>query len=326
MDARGANMNREYTIRDAIECGLRMLGESSSTPRLDIDLILCKIMDLDRIKLMMSYNKVMTEMEIKEFGMMVDQRMKKKPIAYIINEKEFMGLNFYVNESVLIPRPDTEIIVEEVLSIIDQISFEKGDIGSIPTKYVVGDDGLKATDTRKTVRIMDMCLGSGAIALSIGKLSDKKLEICGVDISKEAIEIAGINRKRLGVESDIKFIESDLFSNAELDFYKGKLDILVSNPPYIENAVIPTLESDVRDYEPMLALAGGEDGTDFYVSIIESAPRYLKIGGWLIFESGHDQADKIKSYMKEFGFEDIYYKQDLQGFNRMVAGRLKNIL
>src|SRR3712207_5902786 len=235
MDVKGVIMDKEYTVRDAIEYGLRLLGESSSTPRLDIDLILCKIMDLDRIKLMMSYNKVMTAMEIKEFEMMIDQRRRKKPIAYIINEKEFMGLDFYVNESVLIPRPDTEIIVEEVLSIIDKISLEKGEIGSMPTKDLTKDDGLKASDTRKPIRIMDMCLGSGAIALSIGKLSDKNLEICGVDISKEAIEIADINRKRLGVESDVKFIESDLFSNAELDFYRGKLDILVSNPPYIRS-------------------------------------------------------------------------------------------
>lgn len=295
------NNTINYRLKDAIEYGMDKLKDSSPSPRLDVDLMLCKVMDFDRMKLMMSYDKPMHPEEIKEFERMLEQRSMRKPIAYIINEKEFMGLNFYVKENVLIPRPDTEIIVEEVLDIIDRAPKE-------------GENG--------PIKVMDMCLGSGAIALSIAKLSSVDLQICGVDISKEAIDVARVNRRRLGLGACVDFVESDLFSSSDLEVYLDSLDILVSNPPYIEDHVIEGLEPDVKDYEPILALAGGDDGMDFYKSIIKSSPKFLKIGGWLVFESGHDQAEKIKNEMEKVGFDCLYFKKDLQGYNRMVAGRL----
>lgn len=289
-----------YRLKDAIEYGLDRLKDTSPSPRLDVDLILCKVMDYDRMKLMMSYEQVMLSQERELFEEMIHERTMKKPIAYIINEKEFMGLDFYVDENVLIPRPDTELIVEETLGIIDKMKDK----------------------SNEPIRVMDMCLGSGAIALSIAKLSEANIEVCGVDISKGAIDVARVNRRRLGLGSCVDFVESDLFSSVELDKYRDSLDILVSNPPYIEKDVIRGLEPDVKDYEPMLALDGGDDGMDFYISIIESAPQYLKLGGWLVFESGHDQAQKIKLQMEKRGFDSLYFKKDLQGFDRMVVGRL----
>lgn len=149
-----------------------------------------------------------------------------------------------------------------------------------------------------------------------GKAKDGTVNFIGVDISKSALEVATINRKSFGLDI-VKLIESDLFTN--LGDYRGCLDIIVSNPPYIEDQVIEGLERDVKDYEPRLALAGGNDGMDFYNRIIEDAYDYLKLGGKLVFESGHDQAEKILKKMTQVGYTKAYTKKDIQGFDRLVA-------
>ena len=226
--------------------------------------------------------------------------MNKMPMAYIFNEKEFMGFNFYVDENVLIPRPDTELIVEELIYHIN-----------------------KLTPKNKDLKVLDMCVGSGAIIISSAKLINDKdnVSLYAVDISKEALSISKKNALNLNADN-ITFIQSDLFSSKNLDPLKGKLDIIVSNPPYIKEDVIESLESDVKNFEPMIALSGGQSGMDFYNKIIEDSREFLKLDGILIFESGHDQAEDIIFKMKECGFTDIYSKKDIQGFDRMVAGKL----
>lgn len=286
------NIIAEYTEK---------LKTSSPTARLDVELILSNVLGYDdRIQLIMNYEKVLEENQFKKFIDLFEKRMNKMPMAYIFNEKEFMGFNFYVDENVLIPRPDTELIVEELIYHIN-----------------------KLTPKNKDLKVLDMCVGSGAIIISSAKLINDKdnVSLYAVDISKEALSISKKNALNLNADN-ITFIQSDLFSSKNLDPLKGKLDIIVSNPPYIKEDVIESLESDVKNFEPMIALSGGQSGMDFYNKIIEDSREFLKLDGILIFESGHDQAEDIIFKMKECGFTDIYSKKDIQGFDRMVAGKL----
>lgn len=286
------NIIAEYTEK---------LKTSSPTARLDVELLLSNVLGYDdRIQLIMNYEKVLEENQFKKFIDLFEKRMNKMPMAYIFNEKEFMGFNFYVDENVLIPRPDTELIVEELIYHIN-----------------------KLTPKNKDLKVLDMCVGSGAIIISSAKLINDKdnVSLYAVDISKEALSISKKNALNLNADN-ITFIQSDLFSSKNLDALKGKLDIIVSNPPYIKEDVIESLESDVKNFEPMIALSGGQSGMYFYNKIIEDSREFLKLDGILIFESGHDQAEDIIFKMKECGFTDIYSKKDIQGFDRMVAGKL----
>lgn len=286
------NIIAEYTEK---------LKTSSPTARLDVELLLSNVLGYDdRIQLIMNYEKVLEENQFKKFIDLFEKRMNKMPMAYIFNEKEFMGFNFYVDENVLIPRPDTELIVEELIYHIN-----------------------KLTPKNKDLKVLDMCVGSGAIIISSAKLINDKdnVSLYAVDISKEALSISKKNALNLNADN-ITFIQSDLFSSKNLDPLKGKLDIIVSNPPYIKEDVIESLESDVKNFEPMIALSGGQSGMDFYNKIIEDSREFLKLDGILIFESGHDQAEDIIFKMKECGFTDIYSKKDIQGFDRMIAGKL----
>ena len=286
------NIIAEYTEK---------LKTSSPTARLDVELLLSNVLGYDdRIQLIMNYEKILEENQFKKFISLFEKRMNKMPMAYIFNEKEFMGFNFYVDENVLIPRPDTELIVEELIYHIN-----------------------KLTPKNKDLKVLDMCVGSGAIIISSAKLINDKdnVSLYAVDISKEALSISKKNALNLNADN-ITFIQSDLFSSKNLDPLKGKLDIIVSNPPYIKEDVIESLESDVKNFEPMIALSGGQSGMDFYNKIIEDSREFLKLDGILIFESGHDQAEDIIFKMKECGFTDIYSKKDIQGFDRMVAGKL----
>lgn len=286
------NIIAEYTEK---------LKTSSPTARLDVELLLSNVLGYDdRIQLIMNYEKILEENQFKKFIALFEKRMNKMPMAYIFNEKEFMGFNFYVDENVLIPRPDTELIVEELIYHIN-----------------------KLTPKNKDLKVLDMCVGSGAIIISSAKLINDKdnVSLYAVDISKEALSISKKNALNLNADN-ITFIQSDLFSSKNLDPLKGKLDIIVSNPPYIKEDVIESLESDVKNFEPMIALSGGQSGMDFYNKIIEDSREFLKLDGILIFESGHDQAEDIISKMKECGFTDIYSKKDIQGFDRMIAGKL----
>ena len=299
-------VNLAMLIKDIIEKYSGILSATSPTARLDVEIILCHILGWDRIKLMINYGQDLDGEQLYIFKTMIAKRVDQMPIAYIINKKEFMGLEFYVDERVLIPRPDTELLVEDLVESLADIE-DKGQVGP-------------------EINVLDMCTGSGAIILSgasqwkdrkgLRKDNDKKINFIGVDVSRPALEVASKNRDSFGLDG-VNLIESDLFG--QLGAYKGRLDIIVSNPPYIEDQVIEGLEKDVKDYEPRLALAGGEDGMDFYNKIIEEAYDYLKPGGKLVFESGHEQAEKILKKMAQVGYIKGYTKKDIQGFDRLVA-------
>lgn len=220
------------------------------------------------------------------FRKYVSRRSKHIPLQHIVGTQWFMGLEFNVNEHVLIPRQDTEVLVEETLKLLN------------------GGE-----------RVLDMCTGSGCIIISIAK-NAKLFEAVGIDISKDALCVAKDNARKHDV--DAEFVESDLFSELE----DSKYDVIVSNPPYIETDEISRLMPEVCEHEPILALDGGADGLVFYRRIISESCRYLKNGGSLLLEVGHNQADEVCRLMTEAGFKDVSGVKDLCGIRRVCKGRL----
>lgn len=224
----------------------------------------------------------------------IRRRAAHIPLQHITGEQEFMGYPFYVNEHVLIPRQDTEILVEEAIQVM-----------------------------RPKMKVLDMCTGSGCIVLSILKMCREKyymtdLQGIGADVSEEALKVARENSRRLGVP--VTWIQSDLFAKIPEE---EKCDVIVSNPPYIETAVIDTLQEEVRLHDPYIALDGKEDGLYFYRRIISEAGKYLKPQGKLMFEIGCDQAEAVEELMKNAGYEQITVKKDLAGLDRVVYGTLQ---
>lgn len=278
-------------IRDAIVEYSKQLDIISDTPRLDVEILLQKALGgVDRLYIHLNLSK---ELEIEQeeiFLRFIEERLKGRPIAYIVNNREFMGLDFYVKEGVLIPRPDTEILVEEIIELCK------------------GKDDLD---------ILDIGTGSGAITVSLAKYIEKS-RLTSLDISEIALEIAKKNAKSNGVIDKINFIKSDLFQ--QIVGTNLKFDIIVSNPPYIRKRDIDELHTQVKDYEPYNALEGGIDGLDFYRNITEQSKNYLKPGGILAYEVGHDQAEEVVKIMQNNGYNKIYIKKDLQGIDRVVIG------
>ena len=202
-----------------------------------------------------------------------------------------MALPFFVDENVLIPRPDTENLVETVLGLIDK---------------------------EKDVHILDMCTGSGCIAVSLAYYLPNS-KITAVDISDSALKVAKHNARLNNVDGQIFFIKSNLFERLPKTL-KEKIDIIVSNPPYIPTKDMEDLMREVRDYEPNQALDGGEDGLRFYHPIINDCMEYLRPGGVLAFEIGYNQAEPVENLLKDYGFSNIEIKKDLAGFDRVIFG------
>lgn len=224
----------------------------------------------------------------------IRRRAAHIPLQHITGEQEFMGYPFCVNEHVLIPRQDTEVLVEEAIQVM-----------------------------RPKMKVLDMCTGSGCIVLSILKMCREKyymtdLQGIGADVSEEALKVARENGRRL--EVPVTWIQSDLFAKIPEE---EKYDVIVSNPPYIETAVIDTLQEEVRLHDPYIALDGKEDGLYFYRRIISEAGKYLKPQGKLMFEIGCEQAKAVEELMKNAGYEQITVKKDLAGLDRVVYGTLE---
>ena len=279
------------TIREIFNTYMEELSHISDTPKLDIEILLSKALgDVDRLYIHLNLHKELTKEQLDSFNKMIQDRLKGRPIAYIVNNREFMGLDFYVEEGVLIPRPDTEPLVEEVIELV------KG---------------------KENLKIVDIGTGSGAITVSLAKYI-KDCQVYSLDISDKALSIGLKNAISNKVEDKINFIKSNIFSGIE---DKGlELDVIVSNPPYIRRADINTLHTQVKDYEPYIALEGGEDGLNFYRDITRESVKYLKDKGILAFEVGHDQAEDVSEILKHNGYTNIYTKKDLQGIDRVVIG------
>ena len=250
---------------------------------LDARLLLEEVCRTDRNRLLVHGDRAVTEEEETQFRIFIERRSTHEPLQQITGWQEFMGLRFSVTEDVLVPRQDTETLVEEVM------------------RYL--RDGME---------ILDVCTGSGCILLSLLRYSN----VCrgvGCDISEKALAVAGQNAKELGISA--QFIQSDLFESIE-----GRFEYIVSNPPYIRKDMILTLMEEVRDHEPLIALDGGEDGLDFYRKITREATEHLYSGGMLFFEIGYDQGEAVKLLMEEEGYEEVTVSQDLAGLDRVVYG------
>nr|WP_318684093.1 peptide chain release factor N(5)-glutamine methyltransferase [uncultured Acetatifactor sp.] len=274
---------------------------------LDARLLLEHVCQTNRNDLLVHGNRELSEEQIKEYENLIAGRRERRPLQHLTGEQEFMGIKFQVNEHVLIPRQDTEILVEEVLRELS--------------------DGS---------RILDMCTGSGCILISLLHYSNRCRGI-GVDISEEAIKIAKQNAVKCGLrlqepygawgaeeewglcrESEVGFLCSDLFFSV-----KGEYEVIVSNPPYIATAVLETLMPEVRDHEPRQALDGHEDGLFFYQKIIFGSKRHLVGGGKLYFEIGYDQGEAVSDLMRQNGFTHVRTVKDYGGLDRVVSGILE---
>ncbi len=272
------------------ELALEAAGVAEAS--LDARLLLEYICHTDRNELIVHADRRRSSLEEQFYRTVIEKRAERVPLQYIIGEQEFMGLRFKVNEHTLIPRQDTEILVEEALHRLS--------------------DGM---------RILDMCTGSGCILLSLLRYSNE-CEGVGIDISGEALKVARENAEQLHLEAS--FLEGDLFAPLA-DFVSDKttdrlFDMIVSNPPYIETAVISTLMPEVRGHEPTKALDGGGDGLHFYKEIVVQAPMYMRKGAHLLFEIGCGQGEAVMSLMRAAGFEQVGIFKDYAGMDRVVSG------
>lgn len=232
--------------------------------------------------------------DVTEFRRLINKRAERIPLSHITGNREFMGLTFKVNEHVLIPRQDTEILVEEAM------------------RYI--DDGM---------RVLDVCTGSGCIIISLMNYKNN-LRAVGIDISEDALAVAKENAELLqsSERGEIKFLQGDLFGAlSDENISDKKFDVIVSNPPYIRDEDIASLSPEVRDYDPYIALCGGTDGLDFYRRIIEKAPLYLSSEGRIFLEIGCDQKNDVENLLKEAGFSDIRCIKDYAQLDRVVCGQ-----
>lgn len=270
------------TLAQTFELGKKLLNENEiPDANLDAWYLMEHVFHVNKAQYYINAEKKIKEPLYQKYIELIKMRATKYPLQYIIGTQEFMGLNFIVNEDVLIPRQDTEILVEEVM------------------KYATGKS------------VLDMCTGSSCIITSLAILCKLKKAV-GVDVSKKALEIAKKNVQNHNV--DVELIHSDLFEQVT-----GKYDIIVSNPPYIPSKVIDGLMPEVKDHEPILALDGMEDGLYFYTKIIDQAKIYLEKKGLIFFEIGHDQGIQVKDLLEESGFVDIKVIQDYAGLDRVVC-------
>ena len=257
-------------IQSAVIEGTSVLkNKSIISAQLDTEILMAKALGKSREYIILNHDKVLNIENLEYFKKLIHERATRKPIAYLLNKKFFWKSEFYVNKNTLIPRPDTEIIIEQI---------------------------LKVTKNKNYLRILDIGIGSGCILLSILK-ERKNYYGTGIDISKDSLEISKINAKKLLVEERIKFYKSDVDK-----FAQGKYDLIVSNPPYIKKNNLKYLECDVLKFEPKIALDGGLDGLSVIRKVIKKSSELLKKNGKFILEIGFDQKSKVIKLLKNKGF------------------------
>lgn len=324
-DGNSTGSGTQMTLQEALQRGEQYLCDCGiEDASIDAWLLLEFVTGIRRAMFLAERRSRMKADHQQQYFLLIKERGKHIPLQHLTGEQEFMGLSFRVNEHVLIPRQDTEVLVEEALKRV-----------------------------KPGMHVLDLCTGSGCIAVSIAKLapqtdswkglqqcragkssilpgsalhtdvpdstlkmdvSDRILQVDASDISEEALAVAGENIKRL--EAPVHLIHSDLFEQIT-----GQYDMIVSNPPYIRTAVIEELAEEVRRHEPYRALDGKEDGLYFYRRIVEECKKYLVSGGYLLFEIGYDQGMEVSKLMLEHGFEEVQVYKDLPGLDRVVAGK-----
>jgi release factor glutamine methyltransferase len=283
------------TIRDIINKTMQKL-EAAGIPsaRLDAEILLAFCLSCDRLEFIKNPDKTIHEAQLATFNQLVIRRLRWEPVAYITGRKDFWSFTLEINSSVLIPRPDTEVVVEEALAVCRTQSFNRP-------------------------RILDIGTGSGAIALALAK-EIPEAQITATDISLPALQLAQKNACVLGLENSITFLQGDLFQPVH-----GEFDLIVSNPPYIGAEEYETLAGGVKDFEPREALWAGETGVEFYEKLIYQAHSRLKENGWLLLEIGAKQSETVRAIMAENAcfYDRIDVSADYAGLSRVIKGRKK---
>ncbi len=278
-------------LNQAIE-RLRLAG--IDRPRTNAELLLGTVLNKSKVDLYLDKDRILTSDEIEKFNQYIKERISHRPVQYIIGTLEFFGLEFKVDQRVLIPRPDTETLVEVV---IEQLA------------------------NKENPKIIDLGTGSGAIAITLAT-NLKSPFIYATDVSKEALEVAKENAKSNNVESQIEFLCGDLFEPLKNKDIEGQIDCVVSNPPYVSKDELETLPREIKDYEPIVALESTEEGIFFHEKIIEGSLDFLNKSGILALEVGLGQADKVADLIQNRkDFKSVEIKKDLGGIERIVVSR-----
>lgn len=293
-------------VKEMLTMGEKQLMDSDiADATRDCKILYCYMMDIPFSKIILEYQNMLQDRLCEKYFELIDRRSSGEPVQYIMESQEFMGLEFIVNENVLIPRQDTETLVEDALEIIN-------------TGTLRGED---MDVRRKEWDILDLCTGSGAIGVSLARIANKVNVTCS-DISEGAIKVAKENAQKHGVAKSVKFEQGDLFKPFSKHFRKQKFDMIISNPPYIKSSVIPTLQKEVCEHEPLSALDGGESGLDFYERIVSGVGSHLRKSGVLLLEIGHDQGEAVSGLLSRNGeFTSIRVLKDLANRDRIVFAK-----
>ena len=285
-------------IKKLLQMGVDKLGEREYlNPTLDALLILCYLLNVDKSYLYTHGDRVVSEEIVDKFLYLIEKRKTGYPLSYLLKEKEFYDLSFYIEEGVLVPRPDTEILVDWVINTAVEV------YGNQP------------------INIVDLGTGSGCIGITLA-YHLKDAVIYAVDLDEKALKVTEKNILRHNLNDRVVLCKGDMLEAIKALQLEEKVDIIVSNPPYIPSEDIEELQVEVRGYEPRKALDGGIDGLDFYRRIIPESKIYLKSGGILAFEIGYEQGNSVRELLVEEGFSSVEVLVDLQGLDRVVVGIL----
>jgi len=274
-------------IENALNIANNILKDNcNNSYQLDSELLMSKIFEKDRKFIILNSNKKLSEEKLEQFNCLINKRSKGEPIAYLLNKKDFWKYEFYVDKGILIPRPDSEVVVDQI---------------------------LKLTNNKDNLRILDIGVGSGCLLLSVLK-ERKNFHGVGIDISKKCIDISNINASKLEILNRVKFFKSDVDN-----FRFGKYDLIVSNPPYIKMLDFNNLKKDVINFEPKLALYGGLDGTSEIRKVIKKSSELIKKNGKFILEIAYDQKDKVIKLLRDKGFYINNVLKDLADNDRCIV-------
>lgn len=289
-------MSEPQTVRQAIRAAIARLGNAKSqSPRLDAELLMAEALGVRRDQLFAAPERQLTEAESAAFAGFVERRERREPIAYIVGHKAFRMIDLNVNENTLIPRPETETVVEVVL------------------------EELKRLD-KETPLVLDIGTGSGAIGLALAN-EHPTVRVIATEVHPAPLEMARLNATRLGLADRVEFIVSDLFDDVPTE---ARFDVIVSNPPYVPVEAMRRLAPEIRGYEPHVALLGGQHGMDFYERIIPGAPAYLLPGSMLAVEINDGRMlETLQLFLTTGRFDDIDVRNDLGGLPRVISGREK---
>lgn len=286
---------KNWRIIDIINWGTQYFKlKGIDEARLTIELMLCHILKCKRVDLYVNFEKPLTKSELENLKELIKRRLRREPLQYIIGKTEFMGLEFKLTPAVLIPRPETEILVERALETLK-----------------------KEFADRKTPKVLDIGTGSGNIAISLAKFLGDKITVIGIDISKEAIELAKENAQLNGVKN-VEFIQLDLFDQKLINEFKKQFDLIVSNPPYIAVDEIENLQDEIKKFEPRHAITDGANGLSFYKRIAKIGKELINETGFILVEIAYGQAENVKKIFTDADYGQIEIFKDYLGIERVI--------